>query len=110
MNIKLAAAALLLAATPAHAEPAKADAAPAATTPAAPATASAQPFSRDTTLEALMENPAAKTATLTVFPDLDKHPAWDMIKALSAKQIADATGAIPEEKLVALDAALKDVK
>lgn len=108
MKIKLAAAALLLSVSPAHAEPAKAE--PAAAAPAAPAATAAQPFSRDTTLEALMANPAAKTATLTVFPDLDKHPAWDMIKGLSAKQIADATGAIPEEKLVALDAALKDVK
>lgn len=109
MNIKLAAAALLLSATTAHAEPAKTDTAPATSAPAAPA-ASGQPFSRDTTLEALMASPAAKAATFTVFPDIDKHPAWDMIKGLSAKQIADATGAIPEEKLVALDAALKDVK
>ncbi|HEV2597883.1 hypothetical protein [Sphingopyxis sp.] len=109
MKLMLAATALLLAASPAHAEPANTAAAPAAA-PAAPAPANAQPFSRDTTLEALMANPAAKTATLTVFPDLDKHPAWDMIKAMSAKQIAEATGAIPEDKLVALDAALKDVK
>ena len=109
MNVKFAAAALLLAAAPAQAaEPAKTDAVAAA--PAAPAASPAQSFSRETTLEALMAHPAAKAATLTVFPDLDKHPAWEMIKGMSAKQIADATGAIPEEKLVALDAALKDVK
>ena len=107
MNVKFAAALLILAAAPVHAaEPAKAE-----TTTAAPtAPAAAQTFSRETTLETLMANPAAKAATLTVFPDLDKHPAWEMIKGMSAKQIADATGAIPEEKLVALDAALKDVK
>lgn len=109
MNVKFTAALLLLAATPAQAEePAPAETAAAAAT--SPAAATAQPFSRDTALESLMDNPAAKAATLAVFPDLDKHPAWDMIKTLSAKQIADATGAIPEEKLVALDAALKDVK
>lgn len=110
MKMKLAAVALLFAATPAHAEPAKVEATPAATAPTGPAATGAQPFSRETTLEVLMANPAAKTATLTVFPDLDNHPAWDMIKGMSAKQIADATGAIPEEKLVELDAALKDVK
>lgn len=110
MKMTLAATALLLVATTAQAEPAKTEVAPAPAAPADSAAANGQPFSRDTTLEALMANPAAKTATLTVFPDLDQHPAWDMIKGLSAKQIAEATGAIPEEKLVALDAALKDVK
>lgn len=110
MKLKIAAAALLLTSTPAFAEPAKADAA-AVPVAAAPATnAAAQPFSRETTLENLMANPAAKDATLKVFPDLDKHPAWEMIKGMSAKQIADATGALPEEKLAELDAALKDVK
>jgi hypothetical protein len=109
MTLKIAAAAtLLLGSTLAFAEPAKAEAAPAANAPAAEA--AAQPFSRETTLENLMANQAAKEATLRVFPDLDKHPAWEMIKGMSAKQIAEATGAIPEDKLVALDAALKDVK
>lgn len=109
MTLKIAAAAaLLLASTPAFAEPATTAPAPAAAAPAA--AGAAQPFSRETTLENLMANPAAKDATLKVFPDLDKHPAWEMIKGMSAKQISEATGAIPEDKLVALDEALKDVK
>lgn len=111
MKLKIAAAAaLLLASTPAFAEPAKAEAAAVPVAAAPAATAAAQPFSRETTLENLMSNPAAKEATLKVFPDLDKHPAWEMIKGMSAKQISEATGAIPEDKLAELDAALKDVK
>lgn len=111
MKLKIAtAAALLLASTPAFAEPAKTEAAAAPVAAAPAATTAAQPFSRETTLENLMANPAAKDATLKVFPDLDKHPAWEMIKGMSAQQISEATGAIPEDKLVELDTALKDVK
>lgn len=111
MTLKIAAAAaLLLASTPALAEPATTAPAPAPAAAAPAAAGAAQPFSRETTLENLMANPAAKDATLKVFPDLDKHPAWEMIKGMSAKQISEATGAIPEDKLVALDEALKDVK
>lgn len=110
MKLKIAAAALLLASTPAFAEPAKTEAAAVPVAAAPAATAAAQPFSRETTLENLMANPAAKEATLKVFPDLDKHPAWEMIKGMSAKQISEATGALPEDKLVELDTALKDVK
>lgn len=106
----IAVAMLLLAGTPTLAEPAKSEADPASTSADPAATGAEQPFSRETTLVNLMANPAAKEATLKVFPDLDKHPAWEMIKDMSAKQIAEATGAIPEDKLVALDAALKDVK
>ncbi|MEI4507354.1 hypothetical protein WBQ88_17080 [Sphingopyxis sp. CCNWLW253] len=110
MKLKIAAAALLLASTPAFAEPAKTEAAAVPVAAAPAATAATQPFSRETTLENLMANPAAKEATLKVFPDLDKHPAWEMIKGMSAKQISEATGALPEDKLVELDTALKDVK
>lgn len=110
MKKTLAAAALLLATTPAIADPA-APAAPAPESGTAPApAASKQAFSRNTPFDVLVTNPATKTATLTIFPDVDKHPAWDMFKGMSPQQVTDATGAIPEEKLAALDAALKDVK
>ena len=109
MTTKIAVAtALLFGSAPALAETANPAAAPVAAAPAA--TPVAQPYSRETTLENLMANPEAKAATLKVFPDLDKHPAWEMIKGMSAKQIAEATGGIPEDKLVELDTALKDVK
>ena len=111
MKMKLAAAALLLAASPAIADPAApAPAAPTTAKSTPPASAQSAPFSRNTPFEVLVTNPATKATAFSIFPDIDKHPAWDMFKAMSPQQLTDSTGAIPEEKLAALDKALKDVK
>lgn len=62
-------------------------------------------------IEVLMASPSAKAVLLKHFPDLDKHPAFEMFKTVSLRELGPLSeGNITEEKVAAFEADLKTTK
>ena len=58
-----------------------------------------------------MASPSAKAIVLKHFPDLDKHPAYEMFKAISLRELVPLSeGNITEEKVAAFETELKAAK
>ena len=77
--------------------------------PAAPAVAAK--MSADTPIETVAASPAGKAVLDAQLPSLMAHPMYDAFKAMSLKQLQPySSGAITDEKLAAVDAALKAIK
>lgn len=84
--------------------------APAAPAPAATAAAAAT-LSADTPIETIVANPQGKAVLEKEMASLLAHPMFDSFKAMSLRQLQPySSGAITDEKLAAVDAALKAVK
>lgn len=86
--------------------------APAPATPQPAAPAAAAKFSADTPIEALFANPEAKAVLVADgMGDIDKHPSYDMFKAMSFRAVAPfSEGKITDEMLAKLDADLAKIK
>lgn len=74
-------------------------AAPATT--ATPAAATAPVLNGDTPIEAIVADPAGKAVIDKDMPDLQKHPAFDQIKAMSLRQIEPYSGGAITDELIA---------
>lgn len=62
----------------------------------------------DSTIEALVANPATKAVLDKHLPGLDTHPAYGQFKAMTLRQIAPySQGNITDAKITAIDADLK---
>ena len=82
-------------------------AAPAAAGPAA----TAARLTLDTPLGELLADPAAKAVVDGVLPGLDQHPAYEMAKGMSLRQIQPyAEGAITDEHLARIEAGLAAIR
>ncbi|HVJ01078.1 MAG TPA: hypothetical protein VM662_02790 [Sphingomonas sp.] len=76
---------------------------------AAPAAASA--LSIETPIETIAADPAGKAVLEKLMPTLLTHAAYDSFKSMSLKDLAPySQGAITDEKLAAVDAALKALR
>ena len=79
---------------------------------AAPAAApAAAGLSVESPIEAIVANPQGKAVLEKEMASLLAHPMFDSFKAMSLKQLQPySSGAITDEKLAAVDAALKAIK
>jgi hypothetical protein len=83
--------------------------APAAAPTAAPATAAK--FSIDTPVQDLYADPAAKAVMDKHLPGLTALPQYDMIKAISLRQLQPySDGKLTDQLLAAVDADLANIK
>jgi len=110
----IAAAALLLTATPVLAQTATAPAAP-ATAPAAPVAttgaAAATKFTIDTPIEQLIADPAAKAVLEASIPGISSHPSLEQFKALSLTAVQPYSGgAITDAMIAKITADLAAIK
>lgn len=98
-------ACLTSAAASAQTSPAPAPA-PAPAAPAAPAT-----FSLDTPIEALVADPRSKAVIDARLPTLVTNPAYEMIKAMSLRQVQPfSQGALTDEIMAAIAADLAAIR
>lgn len=68
-------------------------------------------FTLSTPIEQIVADPAAKAALDSTIPGLSAHPAYDMFKAMSLKDLAPLSeGQITPELLAKTEAALATVK
>jgi hypothetical protein len=106
MRLALALAAVAALASAASAQNSVAPAAPApAPAPATPAAPVA--LNLDTPIEVLMADPRAKAVLDARLPTLATHPAYNMIKAMSLRQVQPySQGALTDEILAAIGADL----
>lgn len=78
--------------------------------PAAPAAAAAR-FTLDTPIETILADPSGKAALESALPGIGSHPALDMFKSMSLKQVAPySEGMLTAERLAKAEAALAGVK
>ena len=69
------------------------------------------PFNLDTPIEAIYANPAAAAVMEANLPGMDKHPAYDMFKAMSLRAVQPySQGLITEAVLAKLETELAAIK
>ncbi|MCA0366595.1 MAG: hypothetical protein LCH57_00820 [Proteobacteria bacterium] len=62
----------------------------------------------DSTIEALVADPATKAVLDKHLPGIDRHPAYAQFKGMTLRQVAPfSQGHITDEKIAAIDADLK---
>jgi hypothetical protein len=107
LRLLIAAAALPLALPVA----ASAQTAPAPAAAPTPAPATAAKFSIDTPVQDLYADPAAKAVMDKHLPGLTALPQYDMIKAISLRQLQPySDGKLTDQLLAAVDADLANIK
>lgn len=85
--------------------------APAPVTTPAPAPATAAKFSLDTPVQDLYADPAAKAVMDKHLPGLTALPQYDMIKAISLRQLQPySDGKLTDQLLATVDADLAKIK
>jgi hypothetical protein len=73
--------------------------------------AAATKLSIDSPIEALVADPAGKTAIDSAFPGMTSHPAYDQFKGMSLKQVQPMSqGAITDEAIAKVSAALSAIQ
>lgn len=77
----------------------------------APAATAAPRFTIETPIEAIVADPAGKAALDAALPGISSHPAYDMFKAMSLKQLQPLSeGKITPELLSKAEVALAAVQ
>ncbi len=76
--------------------------------PAAQPSASTAALTLDSSIEALMADPAARAVVLASLPDIASSPGYDRFKVVSLRKLQPHSGGlITDEHLAAIEAGLK---